>query len=248
MQDADAMRSFWDAKARENPMYFIHSVLDYGHPDEESFWSSGPSNLDQTLSPFGRTVEPTDRVVEIGCGIGRMTRALAARAAHVTGIDVSAEMIDRARVSLSELDNVDLLLGSGRDLAGVPDASADVVYSFIVFQHIPDPAITCAYVRDIGRVLRPGGWTVFQVSDRPEIHSAATWRSERKIVARMRRAIGRRPRGFLDPHWLGSAVARSDLLQAIAGGGLVLDETIGDGTQFCMVHAHRPVDAAGPSV
>jgi SAM-dependent methyltransferase len=221
-------------------MFFIHNVLEYGDPDETSFWSSGPENLDATLAPFGRAIGSGDRVVEIGCGIGRMTRALAGRAAHVTGIDVSAEMIERARVALADLENVELLVGNGRDLAGVPDAGADVVYSFIVFQHIPDPSITCGYIREIGRVLRPGGWTVFQVSERPEIHRVASWRSERTVAARMRRVLGRRPRGVLDPRWLGSAVDRSDLLGAIAEGGLELDGTVGDGTQFCMVHAHRP--------
>ena len=240
MPKAESMRSFWDAKARENPMFYIHSVLDYEHPDEESFWSSGADNLDKTLDAFGVSIGPGDKVLEIGCGIGRMTRAIAARAHQVTGLDVSAEMIERARTALSDLANVNLLVGNGSDLADVGDASMDVVYSFIVFQHIPDPAITCGYVREIGRVLRPGGWTVFQVSERPEIHSAAMWHSERTLAARVRRAVGRRPRGLLDPHWLGSAVERSDLLRAIGDGGLVLDRTVGDGSQFCMVHAHRP--------
>lgn len=240
MPNTSDMRSFWDARARENSMFFIHNVLDYGHPDEESFWSSGPENLDATLTPFGRKIEPGDRVVEIGCGIGRMTRALAARAAHVTGIDVSAEMIAQARRTLADLDNVSLLVGNGRDLTVLPDGSADVVYSFIVFQHIPDPAITCAYVREIGRVLRPGGWTVFQVSERPDIHDAQAWRSERTVGARVRRALGRRPRGVLDQRWLGSSVARADLEAALADGGLVLDDTVGGGTQFCLVHARRP--------
>jgi SAM-dependent methyltransferase len=240
MANADSMRSFWDAKARENAMYFIHSVLDYEHPDEESFWSSGTAALDQTLAPFGRTIDSGDRVVEIGCGIGRITRPLAVRAAAVTGIDVSAEMIERARIALSDLDNVTLLVGNGRDLTGIPDAAADIVYSFIVFQHIPDPAITCGYIREIGRVLRPGGWTVFQVSERPEIHDVSAWPSERTARARVRRALGRQPRGVLDPNWLGSAVERTDLLSALADGGLILDATVGDGTQFCMVHAYRP--------
>ena len=62
------MRAFWDAKARENAMYFIHSTLDYSHTDEAEFWASGPENLDRTLDPFARTIGPSDRVVEIGCG------------------------------------------------------------------------------------------------------------------------------------------------------------------------------------
>jgi SAM-dependent methyltransferase len=234
-----AMREYWDAKARENAMFFIHSTLDYAHTDESEFWASGPDNLDRTLEPFDRTIQPTDRVIEIGCGIGRVTKAIAERAAHVLGVDVSSEMIDRAREALAGVENVELAVGNGRDLSGVADASMDVAYSFIVFQHIPDPQITCGYIEEIGRVLRPGGWTVFQVSERPEIHRRETWETEDTLKTRLGRLFGSRPRGCLEPQWLGSAVSREDLSNALIRAGLVLDATIGDGTQYCMVNAHR---------
>ena len=238
----EAMRSYWDTKARENAMYFIHSTLDYAHTDEAEFWASGPDNLDRTLEPFARAIEPTDRVIEIGCGIGRITRAIAARAAQVLGVDVSKEMIDRARVALADVPNIELMVGNGEDLRGVPDASMDVAYSFIVFQHIPDPKVTCRYIEEIGRVLRPGGWTVFQVSELPEIHRREAWEGREPITTRVARLFGSKPRGCLEPQWLGSAVRREDLLAALTRGGLVLDDTFGDGTQYCMVSAHRPSD------
>lgn len=239
------MAAYWDSKARENAMYYIHSDLDYTRTDESRFWASGPDNLDRTLEPFDVMIGPDDDVVEIGCGIGRITRAIAMRASHVTGVDVSAEMVERARVALRDLDNVSLLVGSGGDLAGMQDASADVVYSFIVFQHIPDPAVTYGYVREIGRVLRPGGWTVFQVSELPEVHQRETWDSSGGLRARAARALGRRPRGCLAPQWLGSAVDRKDLLAALADGGLVLEGTVGDATQYCLVHARKPHQGKG---
>lgn len=238
--DGSAMGAYWDAKARENAMFFIHSALDYGDTDEQEFWASGPDNLDRTLEPFSRAISPTDQVIEIGCGIGRMTRALADRAAHVLGIDVSEEMVDRARRALAQLDNVELMVGSGRDLTGVADASVDVAYSFIVFQHIPDPQVTCRYIEEIGRVLRPGGWTVFQVSEQPDIHRRETWAGSESLKDRVGRLVGERPRGCLQPQWLGSALRREDLLGSLDRGGLVLDATLGDGMQYCMVSAHRP--------
>ncbi|MER3453056.1 MAG: hypothetical protein C4344_05260 [Acidimicrobiia bacterium] len=122
---------------------------------------------------------------------------------------------------------------------GLPSGAFDVVYSFLVFQHIPDPAVTYAYVRDIGRVLRPGGWTLFQVSERPEIHRAASYPMCRGLGPALRRLLGRAPRGSLDPRWLGSAIERDQLLRALEAGDLVLDGTVGDGTQFCFVRAHR---------
>jgi SAM-dependent methyltransferase len=234
------MREFWDRKARENAMWYIHSTLDFSDPDQEEFWRSGEDNLERTLQPFDVRLTGTEAVLDIGCGIGRITRALSGRAASVVGIDVSAEMIERGRQALADLDNVELVVGTGRDLSPLGDGAFDVVYSFIVFQHIPDPAVTCAYVREIGRVLRPGGWTVFQVSDRPEVHRKDHWQAERGPARRLRQLFRRGPRDTLEPQWLGSAVPRADLLQALADGGLTLQRSVGDGSQFCVVHAAKP--------
>lgn len=238
--DAGGARAFWDTKARENAMYYIHSELNYSHVDEAEFWSSGPDSLDRSLDPFGLTIGPQDQVVEIGCGIGRMTRAIAERAAWVTGIDVSSEMVERGRRALADLDNVQIMLGNGYDLGDMPDASADIAYSLIVFQHIPDPAITCGYIREIGRVLRPGGWTVFQVSQLPDLHRPERWSADNDVLSSFRRLLGRAPKGMLAPEWLGSALTQDQLLHALGEGGLVLDATLGENTQFCTVHAHRP--------
>lgn len=221
-------------------MYYIHTHLDFRNPDPAAFWASGVDNLDRTLALFGDRIRPEDRVLEIGCGMGRITRALAERAAWVVGLDVSSEMLGAARAALSDLANVELVLGDGRGLGGLPDAAFDVVYSFLVFQHVPDPAVVCSYVRDMGRVLRPGGWALFQVSEAPAVHRPESYPMLRSLRARWRAAVGRAPRGGLAPQWLGTAVPRADLLAALKAGGLVLDGTVGDGTQFCFVRAHRP--------
>src|SRR5687768_13461792 len=131
------MRSFWDRKARENPMWFIHSALDYDQPDVDEFCHSGTRALHETLNPFGRSIGPADRVLEIGCGIGRITRAIALQAGSVVGLDVSPEMLLRAQAELADLPHVTFFQGTGDGLDGLADGDFDVVYSFIVFQHIP---------------------------------------------------------------------------------------------------------------
>jgi SAM-dependent methyltransferase len=233
----DAMRSYWDARAVENAPFFIHSQLDYDQPDLAEFWRSGEDNLRRTLEPFTPRFLATDRVLEIGCGIGRITRAIAGQAAHVVGVDVSEEMVRRARRELADLENVQILQGNGRDLSELASGSFDACYSFIVFQHIPDPDITCEYIVEIGRVLRPGGWAVFQVSDQPEIHRPAYYKRSLRAMVKMRREL--RYRHTLEPQWLGSAVPRLKLLAALGRGGLTLEGAVGEGTQFCLLSVRR---------
>ena len=144
-----SMRAYWDARARENAMFFIHTQLDYRETDEAAFWASGVENLDRTLATHGLEIKPTDRVVEIGCGMGRITRPLANRACHVVGLDVSAEMIERAQQALHDLPNVELLVGNGCDLDGNADASG--CYSLL--HCVPTHPRTRHHLR-----LHPGDW------------------------------------------------------------------------------------------
>ena len=233
MAQAD-MAEFWDERARENAAYYVDSMLDYADPDMERFWAGGEVVVDRFAAELETPeLRPDDVVVEIGCGVGRLTRPLAARAGRVVALDVSGEMLARARELNGHLDNVEWLLGDGVSLGGVADASADVVFSHVVFQHIPDPAITLGYVHEMGRVLRPGGWAAFQISNDPGVHR------RRSAATRLRQAagrlVGRAPSGQAHPAWLGSAVALDDLRAAAREGGLEVARTVGGGTQFCLV-------------
>jgi SAM-dependent methyltransferase len=234
------MRDFWDKRAREDAFYFVDSRLDYRRPDLERFWAGGDEDLERFLAELGLGLDQGAVVVEIGCGVGRLTRALSPRVARVIALDVSEEMVRLAREHNPELENVEWLLGDGRSLSGVPDGVADGCLSHVVFQHIPDPEITLGYVREMGRVLRPGGWAAFQISNDPAVHDPATHASRgRQIANRALALVGRAPRGRHRPEWLGSAIDLDRLAAAAADGGLTLERVIGEGTQFCLVRARR---------
>src|SRR5688572_20676484 len=133
----DEMQRFWDDRASENALFFVDNDLRYGDPDEELFWARGKEAVEVILDLVGARIEPDDRIVEIGCGVGRLTRELAGRGAHVDALDVSGRMLGLAREHNPQLANVRWLHGDGESLAGIPDASADVCFSHVVFQHIP---------------------------------------------------------------------------------------------------------------
>jgi len=233
----DSMRRFWDARADENALYFVDNKLDYRNPDQAVFWARGEEELDSVLDPVGARLEPTDDVVEIGCGVGRITRVLARRAASVRALDISARMLARAREYNHGLDEVEWLLGDGVSLAPIADASADACVSHVVFQHIPDPAITLGYVREIGRVLRPGGWAAFQISNAPEIHRQRS--GHEGLSIRLRALTGRGPRGQAAAPWLGSAVELGALREAAAEASMEVERVAGEGQQFCFVRTRR---------
>ena len=86
---------------------------------------------------------------------------LAQHFALVDGVDISPTMIRRA-VERGLPDNVRLCVCSGRDLEGFEDHSFDFVFSHHVFQHVSEDAIIESYLREIARVLRPGGVAVLQ--------------------------------------------------------------------------------------
>ena len=167
-------------------------------------------------------------------GEDRGTRVLAERVARVLALDVSPEMIELAKSENAGLENVEWIVGDGESLAGVGDGVADAVVSSVVFQHIPDPAVTLGYVREMGRVLRPGGVAAFQVSNKPEVHS---WKSG--PGERIRQLLGRAPKGQTDARWLGSAVDVGDLRAAAADGGMQVEQLSHEGTQYMVVRLRR---------
>jgi SAM-dependent methyltransferase len=234
---ATDMREFWDQRARENALFFVDNRVDYARPDGERFWHEGERDLDHMLDQLAVTVRESDVVLDLGCGVGRLTRVLARRAREVWALDVSAEMLDRARRLNGGLDNVHWIRNDGRTLAPLADGSVDACVSLVVFQHIPDPAVTLGYVAEMGRVLRPGGWAVFQVSTDPRVHRRrlgprAWWQ---RLLAR----AGRAPRGQDDPRWRGSAVSLADLRQAAAAANLMIVSEVNAGHQFCLIRAER---------
>jgi SAM-dependent methyltransferase len=231
------MGSFWDQRADEDAFFFVDNRLDYGNPDLPRFWADGERDLDLLLAALGARVEPTDAVLEIGCGVGRLTRGLAARAASVRALDVSARMLELARRHNPQLDNVEWILGDGTTLGPIESSSVDGCASHVVFQHIPDPAITLGYIREIGRVLRPGGWAAFQISNDPRVHRRRSLPARLKLE--LRALAGRAPRGQEDNRWRGSMVELDDLRAAAADGLMQVERVVGEGTQLCCVLTRR---------
>src|SRR5262249_53624891 len=146
---------------------------------EEEFAASGKASVEGSITNELELIsganDPSEmRVLEIGCGVGRMTAPLADVFGEVHAIDVSAEMIARARQRLEHLPNVHLWETSGLDLGPFESGYFDFAYSFIVFQHIPEKETIIGYFREVHRTLKPGKLFKFQVQGQ-EIAKTDTW-------------------------------------------------------------------------
>lgn len=109
------------------------------------------------------------RVVDVGCGIGRVALALADAAAEVVGVDVSAGMVAAARARAGDHRNLRFVQGDGRGLSGLADASAELVLAVDSWPFLvpAGPEAVKSMAAEIGRVLAPvGDWLVFNWSYR----------------------------------------------------------------------------------
>ncbi len=97
------------------------------------------------------------RALEIGCGSGRLMRPMSRHFLEIHGVDVSSELIKEARESLQDLPNARPQQIRGTSLEDFADQSFDFVYSFDLFPHIPSQQLVISFLREIHRVLRPGG-------------------------------------------------------------------------------------------
>jgi SAM-dependent methyltransferase len=191
----EKMRRDWDERARQNARYYVAT----GKADwtDEEFFRSGESHVrEQILNDMinicqGRN--PAEmRVLEIGCGAGRVTRALAQVFGRVDGVDVSGEMVKRAREALQEFPNARAHQNNGADLAMFGDSEFDFAFSSIVFQHIPSKAVIENYVREVRRVLKPGALFKFQVQGVPDDQRECdTWDGVGFSEEEMREMAGR---------------------------------------------------------
>lgn len=156
------MRRDWDDRARRDAYHYIASwQKQWDLPD---FLASGERDYTTLVEPvLARCgIPPTGEcMVELGCGVGRMTPSFARRYRRIIALDLSAEMLQRARRIHGE-QNILWLLSNGTDLGCLASGAADFVFSYLVLQHLPGEQLALQYIRETLRVLRAGGAFLFQ--------------------------------------------------------------------------------------
>src|SRR4051794_9676035 len=224
MSEFEQVRRDWTELGAADPLWAVLVDADRrgGRWDVEEFLELGRRDVAAARDWLAELGRPTSwgRVLDFGCGAGRLSQALAEHAEEVVGVDVSASMLDTARALDRSGGRCTFVLNEAADLRAFADASVDLVFTERVLQHLPG-ALVEAYLGEFLRVLRPGGVAVLHCTTRPLWTSRGiVWRVAPAPLVRwaQRRLLGYpAPMRMtaLPPERLASVVARH--------GGRVLD-------------------------
>lgn len=132
--------------------------------DPEAFYKTGRDDINLLFEQLDAAgLKPASgRALDFGCGMGRLSFALADRFAAVDGVDVAPSMIERARQQDRGNQRCTFHLNSNPDLSLFPNDSFDFILTLITLQHM-EPQYSHSYIAEFVRVLKPGGILVFQL-------------------------------------------------------------------------------------
>ncbi len=139
-----------------------------GRWQADDFYAHGSAEIERLmkrLDEFGVT-DQRSAALDFGCGVGRLTNALADHYEHVDGVDISAVMVRRAAEMAPNRDRCTFQVNVAPDLSIFPDDHFDLVHCNIVLQHV-GPELTRSYIAEFARIVRPGGVVNFQLPVKP---------------------------------------------------------------------------------
>jgi ubiquinone/menaquinone biosynthesis C-methylase UbiE len=168
IQDRSDYKGTWDALASDQEAAYRY-VAGRDYTDDQAMDTLAEKTAERLDAFTG--IFPQDRILEIGCGVGRMGKVLSQRAAHWTGSDISGNMLSYAAQRLEGIENVSLIELPRPNLRRFDADSFSLVYCTVVFMHLLEWD-RFRYVQDMFRVLEPGGRCYF---DNADIASDGGW-------------------------------------------------------------------------
>lgn len=231
------VRRHWDLFARKDPLWAV--MVEPGKEGNrwaiDEFFATGRSEVDAALASIRKVLPGLGRryALDFGCGVGRISQALAQHFDRVTGVDISTAMIAHALRHNQHGDRVDYQHNADPHLGRFGDGQFDLVFSVITLQHMA-PEYSRRYIAEFLRICAPGGAVYFQITTslnslRPSRQSWYPPTVAKNVWFRINAFLALQPK--MEMNLLSRADVESTI-QAAGGEIVMIDDRHGAGTPF----------------
>jgi len=224
MNSLKQLQRNWEGLAQADPLWAI--CTDPGKRNgqwtRENFFATGRKEIETVLgyaAKIGLCIDKTSPALDFGCGVGRLTRALAQHFPECCGVDISPTMINLAREMNRDFPHCHFLLNEDARLKNLPDNYFGVIYTSLVLQHIVEPC-SHEYIVELVRVLKPGGTLIFQVPERLRVSPITKVRARVALRARLQSLLGRQRPCVMEMHCIKESAIRKLMIR---NGAQVVD-------------------------
>jgi SAM-dependent methyltransferase len=214
----------WEGLAQADPLWAI--CTDPGKRNrqwtQEEFFATGRKEIEAVLgyaARIGVCIDKTLPALDFGCGVGRLTRAMAEYFPECCGVDISPTMISMAQELNRDRPRCHFRLNEGTRLERLRDNYFGFIYTSLVLQHIVLPC-SHQYIFELIRVLKPGGALIFQIPERLQARSTTRFRIRLAMRSRLESIFGKQKPCGMEMHCIKETVIRKLIAQS---GARVLD-------------------------
>jgi ubiquinone/menaquinone biosynthesis C-methylase UbiE len=217
MNSLKELQRNWEGLAQSDPLWAICTdpTKHNNQWTREEFFATGRKEIETVCgyaARIGVCIDRASPALDFGCGVGRLTRALAEYFGECCGVDISRTMISMAQELNRDRPNCCFLLNDDVRLQSLRSNYFGFVYTSLVLQHIPQPC-SGQYIAELVRVLKPGGVLIFQVPEKLHANALTRARSRLALRARLQSILGRPRPWAMEMHCIKESVIRKLIVQ-----------------------------------
>jgi SAM-dependent methyltransferase len=202
----------WEELAQIDPLWAICTDPNKRNRQwtQEEFFATGHKEIKAVLgyaARVGLCIDKTSPALDFGCGVGRLSRALAEYFPECCGVDISPTMISMAQQLNRDCPRCYFQLNVDSQLERLQDNYFGFIYTSLVLQHIAPPC-SHQYIAELVRVLKSGGVLVFQVPETLRANSITKARARLGLRSRLQSILGRKKLCDMEMHCIKESVIR----------------------------------------
>jgi ubiquinone/menaquinone biosynthesis C-methylase UbiE len=225
----EKLQESWEYFAQTDPLWAVLTDPDKkGNKwNYEDFFKRGQDEIRQVLTYLREKDMPPvyGAVLDFGCGVGRLTQALADYFQSAIGVDIAPTMISRAKEFNRHGKACEFIVNTNADLSIFQNNYFDFIYCNIVLQHMA-PTLALSYLSEFIRVLKPSGIAIFQIPSGNQVLSKQSFvkKTIKRILPEKFIRIYRKLQGHLEVDMEMNCIDQADVIKFVEeNGGRIMD-------------------------